>query len=61
MVKYQIKDLLEKLQRFKIPITLILEYKKNKTSRGRLNLTFKGRPWDVDLRLPLKDLENTQT
>ena len=28
MVKYQIKDLLEKLQRFKIPITLILEYKK---------------------------------
>ena len=60
MVKYQIKDLLEKLQRFKIPITLILEYKK-KTSRGRLNLTFKGRPWDVDLGRPLKDLENTQT
>ena len=31
------------------------------TSRGRLNLAFKGRPWEVDSGRPLEDLESTQT
>ena len=31
------------------------------TSRGRLNLTFKGRPWKVDSGRPLEGLESTQT
>ena len=31
------------------------------TSRGRLNLMFKGRPWEVDSGRPLVDLESTQT
>ena len=30
------------------------------TSRGRLNLMFKGRPWEVDSGRPLVNLESTQ-